>query len=238
MLGRFLEIAVSAQPVAAALAFYEGLGFRSVPVGDIVATPYAVVSAPPVWLGLHERERPGPAPTFVRPQLRDHCRALRRLGIDLEFSALRDDEFHSVGFLDPSELLVVLIEARTFSPSEQPSDPSVCGEFLELSVSTHSRQASVDFWSALGCEVVAAGEAPHAWARMAGHGITLGFHERARFEPGLSFTCSNLAARLEYLNAKGYTTRPGAPLSERRNAAATLRGPDGLPLYLLEQAMT
>jgi len=240
VLGSLLEIAVAAHPVAAALAFYEGLGFRGLAVGDIVTTPYAVVAAPRLALGLHEHDRPGPAPTFVRPQLRDHLRALRRMGIELEWSTLADDEFHSAGFCDPNGLPVVLIEARTFSPggNEEAGGGSVCGEVLELSVATHSRSESVDFWTALGLEVVAEGEAPHPWVRLSGHGFTLGLHENVRFAPGLSFVCDQLAARLEYLEAKGYAARAGAPLSERRDRSATLAGPEGTPLYLLEQAST
>ena len=239
MLGQLLEIALTADPVAKALEFYQGLGFRSLPVGDIVTTPYAVVSQPRLALGLHAREHPGPAPTFVRPELRAHLRALRRAGIELEWSALADDEFHSAAFLDPNGLSVMLIEARTFSPAPLESDAaSVCGEWLELSVATHSREESMNFWSALGLELVAEGEAPHPWIRLSGNGLTLGFHEGVRFPPGLSFVCDQLPARLEYLEAKGYRSRSGAPLGERRDACATLEGPEGTPLYLLELART
>lgn len=237
MLGQLLEIALAAEPVAAALEFYRGLGFRDVPVGDIVTTPYAVVTQPGLALALHGRELAGPAPTFVRPELREHLRALKHLGIELDWSTLADDEFHSAAFLDPNGLSVMLIEARTFSPA--PSEgalTSVCGDWLELSVATHSCEESASFWSLLGLERVAAGDAPHPWLRMRGHGLTIGFHEKSRFAPGLSFVCDQLAARLEYLEAKGYAADTGAPLSERRKQSATLTGPEGTPLYLLEQA--
>ena len=36
MLGQLLELSIGASPVAQSLAEYEALGFRSVPVGDIV----------------------------------------------------------------------------------------------------------------------------------------------------------------------------------------------------------
>jgi hypothetical protein len=239
MLGSFLEFGVSARPVAEALDYYQRLGFRSLAVGDIVANPYAVVAVPGLLLGLHDRDLPGPAPTFVRPELRDHCRALRRAHVALEFSALKDDEFHRVGFLDPNELLVILVEARTFSPgSLDITDDCLCGDFLELSAHTHSREESLRFWTALGCDVLATGEAPHPWARVQSHGVRLGFHEGPRFASGLSFRCTNLAGRVAFLEAKGFAVGLGCPLSERRASGATLRAPEGTPLYLLEQAGT
>lgn len=235
MLGQFLEFSVSARPVAAALAFYRGLGFQSVEVGDIVTTPYAVIAAPDVAIGLHERDLEGPVPTFVRPELSAHTKWLRRVGIELEFSRLADDQFHQVGFVDPNARLVMLLEARTFSAGSWGSgNVSVCGDFVELSVPTRSVEESESFWGKLGCAVIASGEKPWPWRRVAGHGAVIGFHQTAPFPAGLTFHARDLAARLEYLKAKGFAPVRGAPVIARDRPAATLIAPEGTAIYLLE----
>ena len=53
MLGKFLEISIHAPDIKASYEFYEGLGFRSVDVGEIWSHPYAVLSDGAIFLGLH-----------------------------------------------------------------------------------------------------------------------------------------------------------------------------------------
>src|SRR5262245_31677622 len=118
MLGQFLEFSLSAEPLARAFEFYRSLGFQPVTVGDQLEHPYVALSDGGVAIGLHARPQDGPLLTFVRPQLRDYARALRRAGIELEQAALADDEFNRVLFADPSGQRVALLEARTFAPSE------------------------------------------------------------------------------------------------------------------------
>lgn len=231
MLGTFLEFGVGARPTAESLEAYGGLGWRSVPVGDILRR-YAVVSDGQVHIGLHEDDLGGPVPTFVRPDLKSHARALKRAGVEFEFLELADDAFHRAGFLDPGGHLVVLLEARTFPPPAPVERIApLCGEFLELSLATHSLERSETFWRALGFEPAACGTRAEGSVRLHGHGLTLGLHETARFDAALSFRADNLAARRAFLEAKGWPAQPGTPLAERD--AATLRLPGGLDAYLL-----
>lgn len=235
MLGQFLEFSVSARPIAAALAFYRGLGFQALPGGDILPTLCAVVQLPGVAIGLHEREFDGPVPTFVRPELGAHARALRHVGVTLEFANLAEDEFNQVGFLDPNARPVTLLEVRTWSPAAwDPASVPLCGAFLELSLPTHSIEESGEFWQRLGCAAVAHQQEPWNSVRVHGHGATIGFHEHQRFVPGFSFVAPELAARLEFLKAKGYAPTRGAPVAAPGRPAATLIAPEGTPIYLLE----
>ncbi len=234
MLGQLLEIAVAARPVGDALAFYGGLGFQQVDVGDILDSPYAVVIAPGVAIGLHDRELDGPTPTFVRPNLDTHIRALRRAGVTLEFARLADDQFHQAGFREPNDRQILLLEARTWSPAAWSNgNVSLCGEFLELSLPTHSMNECRAFWERLGCSVVLLEDGPPPRARLAGHGLALGYHE-AWFVPGLTFIATDLAARVEFLKARGYAVTRGAPTAIAGRPAATLMAPEGTALYLIE----
>jgi hypothetical protein len=234
MLGSFLEYSASARPLAASFEFYRALGFASVPVGDALPEPYVVLFDGAVAIGLHDRELPGAALTFARPDLRAYVHALRRLNLELDYEHLGDSEFNSVGFTDPAGQSVVLVEARTFPPAAwDPQGLLVCGEFFELTLPAQELARSSEFWQALGFARVAGGEAPHPWQRLAGYGLTLGLHE-VHCRPGLSFRCTDLEARCEYLRAKGLAPRNGTAIADRTQRSATLSAPEGTQLYLLE----
>ncbi len=235
MLGRFLEYSVAAQPLAASYEFYRALGFKSLPVSDTLPEPYLVCFDGTIAVGLHDREQAGPQLTFVRPGIRDYVRPLRRLGVELTQSHLRDNEFNWVSFSDPAGQEVVLIEARTFPPGEWDAhNVAAGGELFELSVPANDLGESTRFWQALGFSPVASSDAPHGWQRLTGHGLTLGLHE-TRCRAGLSFRCDDLQARVEYLRAKGLAARDGTPLADRDQSSATLIAPEGTQLYLFEK---
>jgi len=234
MVGQFLELSIAAQPLAESFEFYRELGFTSLPVSDSLADPYLVLFDGAVAIGLHEREQDGASLTFVRPGLRDYVRALRRLGIDLAYAHLADNEFNHVGFADPTGHSIALLEARTFPPGDwNRQNVAACGDFLEYTLPTQSLPASREFWRSLGFEQTTSGTAPHPWERLVGHGLTIGLHE-THFRPGLSFRSPSLDARLAYLGAKGITARPGSPIADKAQASAMLTAPEGTVIYLLE----
>lgn len=237
MFGQFLELSVVASPLAPAFEFYGALGFRPLVSGDLLASPYVALFDGNIVIGLHDRDAPASQLTFVRPQLRDYVRAIRRLDIELDYLHLADDEFHRLGFSCPDGHAVGMVEARTCAPGVwDASNVPACGRFLEYSLPVDSLDAARTFWSRLGFEVAAAGESEHRWARLQGHGLTLGLHE-ARFRPGLTFRCEQLDARLEYLRAKGLELKAGSVLSPDKRSSATLAAPEGSMLYLLDAGM-
>jgi hypothetical protein len=234
MLGQFLEFSFTARPIAASYEFYLSLGFRSIAVGDLLSEPAAAFYDGAIAIGLHDGDSQSPILTFVRPQLRDYVRGIRRLGVEVGHVHLADDEFHQVDFVDPSNQSVRLLEARTFPPGDwDRRNVSACGEFLEYSIPTESIDVSRAFWEGFGFVPVASGESPHAWLRLTGRGLTLGLHE-ARFHPGLSFRAKHVAARFDYLKAKNVTLKAGSPLAEHAQPSATVLAPEGTALYLLE----
>jgi hypothetical protein len=233
MLGQLLEFSIGARPVADSLAGYEALGLPSVPVGDIVAGAYAVVSDDRLALGLYDDEFEGPVPTFVRPRLEAHVRALRRAGIEFASLELADDKFHRAEFLDPGGHAVRLVEARTFSPPPaRQATVSACGEFREVSFLSPELDESSAFWQRLGFETIEKRESPRPFVRLRGFGLTLGLYEANRPAAALTFAAAQLDARRAYLEAKGFTVRRGSPLKDHGSFA--LRLPGGIDAYLLE----
>jgi catechol 2,3-dioxygenase-like lactoylglutathione lyase family enzyme len=234
VVGQFLELSIAARPLASSYEFYRALGFTSLPVSDSLPDPYLVLFDGNVAIGLHDREQDGACLTFVRPGLQDYVRALRRLGVDMTFTHLTDNEFNRVGFADPTGQSIALLEARTFPPGDwNRQNVSACGEFLEYSLPTESLSASREFWQSLGFTTKASGTAPHAWERLSGHGLTIGLHE-THFRPGLAFRSPHLEARLAYLGAKGISARHGNPIADKAQASAMLAAPEGTVIYLFE----
>lgn len=235
MLETFLEIGIETDDIAGAFHEFRSLGFSFVNTGDIREHGYAVVSDGNVCIALHESELAGPWISFVRPELESYVRALRRNGIELEIARLGDQEFHEVGFRDPNEQLVTLVEARTFSPAVgEDIATSICGTVLEYSLATASIEDSSQFWRGLGFETVAEGTEPHAWRRIHGAGLAIGLHESVLFRPGLTFSADQIGARVDFLRAKGHDVRSGAPIAPSERPSATLRLAIELPIYLLE----
>ena len=147
MLGTFLEISVYAPDIRESVAFYEALGFQHATVGETWSHPYAVLSDGRIAIGLHRYEFESPSLTYVRPGLADHLETLRENGIKFEFCKTGDEDFHEAGFFDPNNLMVTLLEARTFSPPFFENDSfSLLGHFEELSLPVRSADASTAFW--------------------------------------------------------------------------------------------
>jgi catechol 2,3-dioxygenase-like lactoylglutathione lyase family enzyme len=236
---KFLELKITTDAIVEALGELTDLGFTAVAVNDVYPHPYAVVSDGQTYIGLHERE-PGPARLcFIRPELASYVRALRRQRIALEYSHLADDEFHELGFRDPSGQAVTLVEARTFSRGEGSAPGrSVCGRFVEYSLGTNDLQASAAFWSRLGFETIAAGDSPQPWTRLSGCGAIIGLHEAPGLRLGLCFAAEQLDARLEFLRAKGFDARAGAPVAARNQPAGTVFLRNQLQIFLLDAAET
>lgn len=237
MIGDLLEYAIDADSIATVMEFYRSLGFREARVGDIVNEPYSALCAGGTCIGLRRTGFAGPVPTFVRPDLKDYLRGLRKQKISLEFARLDDDQFHRAGFQDPNGQRIELFEARTYAPLADEGDTaiSVAGEFLEFSLPTHVLEESLEFWEKLGITRVGEGASPAPWARIRGHGLTMGLYTGTRFAPGLCFECTNLGARAAFLDAMGFNVRRGAPFGEMHRDSLTLEAPDKQLIYMLEK---
>jgi hypothetical protein len=231
MLGSFLEFATGVDPIAPALEFYRSLGFQELPTGDLLDSPYTAVWDGNVVVGLHRTEAPA-ALRFVRPDLRLHARALKRVKIAIESAELGDDAFNEIVFHDDSGTRVELVEARTFSPAERDGGViAACGEFAEISLPTDSIREAAAFWSQLGFELIDVAGSPNRRIRLRGCGCTVGFHE-ARILPGLSFAAADLRARSAFLSAHGHRSIQGPTPRLSDSDAIAFAAPGGTAIYL------
>ena len=237
MIGSFLELSVPTRDVAAALEFYESLGFVQAAVGEAWPHPYAVVTDGRVNIGLHGADLDGPLLTFVAPGLAMQLAKLETLGIEPERVRLDEMSLNEATFPDPSGQRVRLLEARTFSPPAlAPGHESALGYFEECVLGCATPAAAARFWEALGFVAFIAEDDAAGPALATHRDLNLAFHDADLGMPVLRFTSVDAAARIDRLRERGgfsFTRR--VPRSLQSDGAALLQAPDGV-LLLLAQA--
>lgn len=236
--GRFLEIALATQDITASMPFYGRLGFASYITGDAWHHRYGVVGDGRLYLGLHEWTLPSPSVSFVLPQLE---RARARLGesaLQAEQAVLAEDQLNQLRLRDPGGNAVLLLEARTFSPTalEHVAESS-CGYFLHLSLPQSDFQAARAFWEVAGLVALAAEEEPYPHLPLTGDQLNLAFHPRQWCAaPLLVFACAELQRARRRLDDLGLEPERSPPLRLDPARALLLRAPEGTALLLVAAA--
>jgi catechol 2,3-dioxygenase-like lactoylglutathione lyase family enzyme len=172
--GRFLEVSIPAPDVLRSLAFYRALGFAELTTGDIRPWHYAVVTDGHIALGLQGAGGvEEPALTFVRPNLARQVEALERAGQAFEFRRLGAEEFHEAGLRSPDGLLILMIEARTWSPGT-PGGHRCLVRCTEVTVNCADVGRTRAFFESAGFLAAGADEEP---VRLHTPGIVLGLRD-------------------------------------------------------------
>jgi catechol 2,3-dioxygenase-like lactoylglutathione lyase family enzyme len=222
--GRFLEISVPAADVLRSLNFYRALGFGELPAGDIRPWHYAVVTDGAIVIGLHGGGLAEPALCFVRPNLARQVHALEAAGLDFESCRLGEDEFHEATLRSPDGLLLMMIEARTFSPgAAAATGASLIGRCAEVALDCADPSRTRAFFEAAGF-LEAGGD--DATTRLDYPGLRLELREAARAEGmALRYSGTDAATLTRRLEAQDFriSRGPGGPL---------LRAPEGTRLLL------
>lgn len=236
VLSQFLELGVATRDVAAALVFYESLGFVQAPVGEAWPHPYAVVTDGRLCLGLHGLDFEQSLLTFVAPDLRTRLGALQDLGIEVEHARLDEISLNEATFRDPTHHLVRLLEARTFSPPAlEPRHESVLGYFEEYLLASEDPAAAGRFWERLGFVAFAADGSATRRVVASSRDLNLAFEDLALDAPLLCFTAANMPERMAALRERGFAFASRLPraLADRDRTAALLQAPDGLHVLLM-----
>jgi catechol 2,3-dioxygenase-like lactoylglutathione lyase family enzyme len=234
VLGRFLEFSLATPDIQASLDFYLSLGFSAADVGDAWTHPYAVVTDGRICLGLHQRSQPGPALTFVKPDLLKYLGRLEERGIELEFRYLGNDVFNEVGWFDPSGQLIRLIEARTFSPSKRlANDTSRCGYFLEIAMPAPDRELAKAYWEDFGFVGMDEPDEHMPHISCTSDFIDVGLYHPADLRRAtLRFEVDDVAGTLAHLADSGVEPNGELPPGLRSVPAAVLVAPEGTPILL------
>lgn len=194
-LGLFHEVSISVQDLAASVAFYEGLGWRRVPVRSVWPHPYAALTDGAVTLGLHQYRFPSPSVTCVHPDVLAALTAHRHAGMVIAFAKTGPGVFNEFGFRDPHGHMVTLLEASTHDgpPPADATDAADAADATDapraapsggsfLSLPAVDIGLGLRFWKLLGAREAAPGTAPVHWPcqRFAAGGLPMALHD-----PGL-----------------------------------------------------
>jgi catechol 2,3-dioxygenase-like lactoylglutathione lyase family enzyme len=220
--GHFLELSLPTSDILKSLAFWRALGFAELVTGDIRRHHYAVVTDGAIAIGLHAGDIEEPALSFVRPNLATQVRALEAAGHEFEFAQLGPEQFHEAALRSPDGHLIVMMEARTFSPGAADDSPApLLGRCIEISLACRDADASRAFWEAAGF-IAEPGDGGQP--RLVAPGVTLCLHESERSASlALRFAVPPDQAMLSALDARGIAV-------SRKGHATVLRSPEGLRL--------
>jgi catechol 2,3-dioxygenase-like lactoylglutathione lyase family enzyme len=207
--GRFLEVSVPTADILRSLEFYRALGFAEFTTGDIRRWHYAVVTDGRIAIGLHGGGIEESALSFVRPNLARQIHALEELGHEFEFRRLGTEEFNEAALRTPDGQLILMLEARTFSPGEDAADERpLIGHCTEVSLACADPAVTRSFFEGAG--FLPADEEETDVVRLHTPGITLGLRETARSAAAtLRFAAGDTRAVLRALKEKGVPTTRG-----------------------------
>jgi hypothetical protein len=202
-LGEFLELSVRAPDVRGSLDFYLRLGFTELIANDVRSYPYTVVTDGSMVIGLHADGPEEPALTFVLPELEQHVNAMRAAGQQFEFTHLGGERFNEAALRTPDGHLLLLLEARTFSPgSEIDVPPTLLGRYVELRFGSHALPDTRAFFEAAGFLVMEE-DSPDSLL-MSAPGLTLAMREAVPGDrPVLRYPAADPATLSQQLAARG-----------------------------------
>ena len=144
-IGKFLEFSVRTTDILRSLHFYKTLGFTELEIGEVWDHKYAVVSDGELNIGLHDVEFDAPSITFVQQDIAKHARTMTDRGFEFSVMHLGEDEFNELGFTDRDGHLVAMVEARTFNPSAESENDSICGSWFELTLPVRDALSAARF---------------------------------------------------------------------------------------------
>lgn len=199
--GSFLEFSIPTPDILRSLAFYRALGFTEIPTGDIRRHHYAVVTDGQIAIGLHGGGIGEAALAFVRPDLARHVRALADAGHEFEFQRLGTEEFNEAAVRSPDGHLILMMEARTFSPGEEDEVAApLIGRCTEVLMTSADLRVTLEFFENAGFLATDEGEPDRAWLTTPGLTLALEAASRAR-GPVLRFAAPDAAEMLRQLEA-------------------------------------
>jgi hypothetical protein len=233
LLGRFLEFGIHTPDILQSLGFYKLLGFQELKIGDVWKHKYTVVSDGALNIGLHERKFEGPALTFVHHDLARQARSMVDHGFDFKYLRIDRDVFNELGFFDRDKNLITMIEARTFSPADEFTNDSLCGNWFEISLPVKDAMHAAQFWAPLAPALLRLREEPTVHMRFNAGEMSLGLSESIALDgPSLCFRCDDMDAVWTAIAQHGFTFKefPGF-----EGALMALQAPEGTTLYLFRE---
>ena len=232
-IGKFLEFSVRTPDILRSLHFYKTLGFTELEIGEVWNHKYAVVSDGELNIGLHDSEFDAPSVTFVQQDIAKHARSMADRGFDFSVMRLGEDEFNELGFTDRDDHLITMLEARTFNPSAESENDSICGSWFELTLPVRNALSAAQFWAPIAPKLLEMREEPTTHMRFAADGVPLGLSESMALEgASLCFKCQDRDALFDLLNQQQI---PFKKFPGFEGAFIAIQAPEGTMLYAFDE---
>jgi len=176
----FLEFSIPCKDVGKSLAWYQELGFTELQTSDVRAHHYAVVTDGDFCIGLHGNNHAAAGLSFVRRNLAHHVRRETLAGAQFESTRLGEDEFNEAVQSDPDGTLMIMLEARTFSPGiTNAGCAPVIGRLDHIVLPCMRLDATLEFWQEYGFISVESGT--EATAELHFPGVAIQLREGTRY---------------------------------------------------------
>lgn len=233
MLGRFLEISLPAPRILESWQFYQRLGFTTAIVGETWSHRYSVVTDGRIAIGLHDEGAvTAPQLSYVLPDLARQLRPIAALGIDFDRQQLADDTFNEAVFTSPDGQQLRLMEARTFSPPDQPP-LSRLGWFEEYALPVANLEDARSYWERLGFVTAAEGEEPWPHLSLTSDTLDVGLYlTRELPQPTLVFSTEDGVGLRERLIEAGIEPEARLPRSLDPQTHLMVVAPEGTRLLV------
>ncbi len=232
-LGRYLELSVPTDDIIASLGFYQLLGFTELETGEVWSHKYAVISDGVLNIGLHDGVFEQPTITFVQQDLARHARSMSDHGFDFRTMQLGEDTFNQLGLTDRDGHAITMLEARTFSGTDEDDNDSLCGTWFELSLPTRDAVRGARFWASVAPVLLSMREEPTTHMRFDAGGFALGLSESiALSSASLCFKCHDRDALKAVVEQQGFNWQkfPGF-----EGAFGVLTAPEGTRLFVFDE---
>jgi catechol 2,3-dioxygenase-like lactoylglutathione lyase family enzyme len=234
MFGRFLELAIATQDIAASVQFYERLGFAQLLTSDAWPHRYGVLSDGRIPLGLHECTMPSPSLCFVLPELVRARARLLAAQIEPELAHLGEEQLHQLRLRDPAGCAITLLEARTYSPAPPAGGESLCGYFSHLSLPEADFELAREFWERAGFVALPELDEPYPHLPLTSDRLDLAFHRRRTFDaPLLVFECADIARQCAHLRALDIPLSRELPRGADPAGSVLIEAPEGTLLWMV-----
>jgi hypothetical protein len=239
VLGRFHEIALQTQDIRASVEFYERLGFSQAETGETFTHPYGVLTDGRIHFGLHQSSFDAPALTFVHADVARYAAELTAQGVALQYQRTAEHEFHSIGLKDPNGQMLVVVEARTYSPVLRgPERKPLCGYFEEFSIPSNDFAPAKVFWEPMGFVATEETELPYLHLPLTSDHLDIAFHRpRTYARPMLVFRDHGMRERLAHLRDLELGTWLAPPPGLDAHTNGVLQAPEGTALLFLEEPL-
>jgi len=237
VLGRFHELSLETANIRESVEFYERLGFTQATATDTWTHPYGVLTDGRLFLGLHQRQMPSSALTFVRPGIAEHLAEFAARDIELTVCRTGEELFNEIAFSDPFGQTISVLEARTYSPvTRRPTQVSLCGYFTEISLPVSDFEAAKAFWEPLGFVATDEAESPYPHLPLTSDHLDIAFHRpRTHDTPLIVFSEPDMPARIARLRELGVEISSELPRGVPKGANAIVAAPEGTLLLLLHE---